>query len=174
MRLMVLLSTLLAGCAFEVHGTHPTASDPGAAGGDPASGDPAGGSAAPDPMPGPVSSTPDPASGAGQPDLAMSAPADMAAALRVGIACTDDKQCDSGLFCAKTSGAGPTKIDVPGGYCTLDCHVNRACPSGSLCVTLSVGSFCQSLCPPDPCRAGYKCCGGGNQKTCTASQLCQD
>jgi serine protease len=93
---------------------------------------------------------------------------------RVGTACTADAQCDPGLFCAKTFGVGPGRIDIPGGYCTLECS-SAACPANSICVTFSFGKYCASTCPPDPCRTstGYVCCDEGNgQNACTPTALC--
>jgi len=152
------VALMAAGCSFDVIGTNV--------------GDPAG----PVTPPSPTQSLPDePDAGAtkptppppstGTPDMAQQ---------RVGTACTADAQCDPGLTCARSFGIGPGHVDIPGGYCTLDCS-SAACPANSMCVTFSFGKYCASTCPPDPCRTstGYVCCDeGGGQHACTPTALC--
>jgi hypothetical protein len=161
MRAWVLSATLMIGCSFHVPGVNVPPGDPG--GGGPYT-------------PSPVASTPNPPSDA---DAGMSAtaPPDMSApphmtAPRVGTACTDDTQCDPGLFCAKSFGIGAGRVDIPGGYCTLDCKGGKACPANSACATFSFGQFCVSSCPPDPCREGYQCCDVQGVHGCMSSNLC--
>jgi hypothetical protein len=153
------VALLVAGCSFDVIGTNV--------------GDPAGAVTPPAPtqsLPdgadaGATKPTPPPPPATGTPDMAQQ---------RVGTACTADAECDPGLTCAKSFGIGPGHVDIPGGYCTLDCS-SAACPANSICVTFSFGKFCGSTCPPDPCRtaAGYVCCNeGGGQNACTPTALC--
>lgn len=142
-------AALVMGCTFDVIGSNV---DP-----------------APSAPPSPTQSVPNTATDAGTstagPDMAQQ---------RVGTACAGDSDCDPGLFCAKSFGVGPPRVDIPGGYCTLDCS-NAACPANSVCVTFSFGKYCASSCPPDPCRtqSGYVCCDeGGGAHACTPGGLC--
>jgi hypothetical protein len=169
MRAFGLVAVLLAGCQFSVTGT--SVGDPTAP--TPSPGDTTTQPQSPSP---PTSSTPPPPDDAGVPPAA---PGDMTApppTARVGTPCTNDNQCDPGLFCAKTFFIGLTRIDVPGGYCTVSCGNDpTVCPANSFCYTFSFGKYCGSSCPPDPCRKGYQCCdGGGGQKACTPDTLCKE
>jgi hypothetical protein len=156
-----MVAVLVAGCSFDVIGTNV--------------GDPTGGGTGSTPSPtqsvpdGPdaglpaTTPTPTPTPTVG-PDMAMQ---------RIGTACTSDAQCDPGLLCAKSFGAGPGRVDIPGGYCTLDCS-KGPCPANSFCETFTFGKYCLSDCPPDTCRgAGYVCCNysGGNHG-CAPTALC--
>jgi hypothetical protein len=149
----MVVAVAVAGCSFDVIGTNV--------------GDPTGGSTG-----SPTQSVPDgPDSGiAATPPPSGSSP-DMASQRRVGTACTSNAQCDPGLICGMTFGVGAGKIDIPGGYCTLDC-TSAACPANSFCATFTFGKFCMSSCPPDPCRGGYKCCDDNGQKGCATDSLC--
>jgi hypothetical protein len=92
---------------------------------------------------------------------------------RVGTACKADGDCDPGLTCATTFFVGLTKIDIPAGYCTLDCSAaTTVCPVNSFCGSFSFGKFCLSSCPPDPCRKDYQCCANGSAKACLPGSLC--
>ena len=174
MRAFGVVALLLAGCQFSVDGSK---IDPPAAAPDP---DPTGGGGSTTaPAPPPTSSTPPPTQ---QPDFDLAVPpgTDMSVK-RVGTPCTQDAQCDPGLFCAKTFFIGLTRIDVPGGYCTEACDKDpTVCPANSFCYSFSFGKYCGSSCPPDPCRKGYQCCsnssgnGSGDQKACTPDTLCKD
>ena len=157
---MVALGLVVAGCSFDVIGTN--VGDPTAGTGDPSS---------------PTQSVPSGVDGGAPPAQSPPpptnpSPGDMAQQ-RIGTACMTDAQCDPGLTCGKSFGSGPGKVDIPGGYCTLDCSKN-ACPADSVCVTFNFGKFCESTCPPDPCRTGYSCCKvtENDTKACTPSQLC--
>jgi hypothetical protein len=160
MRAGCIVALVVAGCSFDVIGTNV--------------GDPAGG---PTGTPSPTQSLPD------SPDMATTTPPpsmpppsmppgpDMSQQ-PVGTACTSDAQCGAGLFCAKSFGVGPGRIDIPGGYCTLDCS-STACPADSFCSTFTFGKYCLSSCPPDPCRTGYKCCDeGGGKNGCATDSMC--
>jgi hypothetical protein len=151
-----MVAVFVAGCSFSVIGTN--------------TGDPAGGSATPSPTQS-VPDVPDAGVPATTPTPTPTGP-DMATQ-RVGTACTSDAQCDPGLFCAKSFGIGPGRVDIPGGYCTLDCS-STACPANSFCETFNFGKYCISSCPPDPCRgAGYVCCGySGGNNGCAPDALC--
>lgn len=155
---MVALGMVMAaaGCTFDVIGTYV---DPNAPPSSPTQSVPSGDTDA-----GAPATQPAPPMNPAGPDMAQQ---------RIGTACTTDAQCDPGLTCGKTFGAGPGKVDIPGGYCTLDCSKN-ACPTGSVCVTFTFGKFCESDCPPDPCRTGYTCCtvSQDESKACTPSTLC--
>jgi hypothetical protein len=155
------LGAWVAGCSFDVIGVNtgdpagpadpsaPTQSVPSAADGGTTT------QPTPPPPPTPPGTTPD------------------MAQQRVGTPCTADAQCDPGLFCAKSFGVGPGHIDIPGGYCTLDCS-STACPPSSVCSTTAFGKYCMSSCPPDPCRKDYVCCDEGQgQKACSPTQLCE-
>ena len=161
MRVGCMMAILVAGCSFDVIGT--------------TVGDPSGGSNTPSSPTQSVPSTDDAGAPATQPPAPPTTPppADMAEQ-RVGTACTDNAHCDPGLICAKSFGVGPGHVDVPGGYCTLDCS-KTACPADSVCVTFTFGKYCESTCPPDPCRTGYTCCdvGDGDTKACTPGMLCK-
>jgi len=142
MRAGCMVAVLVAGCSFDVIGTN--------------IGDPNG-----TPMPpSPTQSVPNGSADAGAPPTQTTPPAttpppgpDMAQQ-RIGTPCTTDAQWDPGLFCAKSFGIGPGKIDIPGGYCTHDCS-SSSCPADSECVTFTIGKYWESTCPPDPCRTGY-------------------
>lgn len=157
-----LLAVLLAGCQFSVIGT-------------PVGGNAPGQSQAPpvddttQPQSPPTSSTPPAPADA---DLAVPPGTDMSVE-RVGTPCTADNQCDPGLICAKTFYVGVTKVDIPGGYCTLNCGNDPSvCPANSFCGSFNFGRYCLSNCPPDPCRKGYSCCDNSGQQGCTPSMLC--
>jgi hypothetical protein len=159
MRAGYMVAVFVAGCSFDVIGTNV--------------GDPTGGSTG---TPSPTQSVPNTPDGGIAATTPPTASPDMATQ-RIGTACISDAQCDPGLFCAQSSGVGPGAIVIPGGYCTLDC-TSTACPANSFCQTLSLGKFCLSSCPPDPCRgggpAGYICCNyGGGNKGCSTNQLCK-
>jgi hypothetical protein len=157
-----LVAVLVAGCSFDVIGVNV----------------PAGAGSA---TPSPTQSVPSDADAAvaaapPAPTPPNTPPPDMAQKLeRVGVACTMDSDCDAGLFCAKSFGIGPGRVDIPGGYCTLQCG-SAACPASSFCNDFGVlGKYCLSSCPPDPCRtaAGYVCCEeSGGQHGCTPDNLC--
>ncbi|MCA1664805.1 MAG: hypothetical protein LC659_11135 [Myxococcales bacterium] len=156
---LCVMALVVAGCSFDVVGTNVDPSLPVAS-----------------PSPSPTQSVPNgPDGGATKPTPpppATGAP-DMAVE-RVGTACTVDAECDPGLTCVKSFGAGPGRVDIPGGYCTLECS-SAACPANSMCVTFTFGKYCASTCPPDPCRtsSGYVCCDEGNgQNACTPTALC--
>jgi len=156
---MVALGMLVAGCSFDVIGTNV--------------GDPNGTPAPPSPTQS-VPSGADAGAPATQPPAPTTTPPgpDMAQQ-RVGTPCMTDAQCDPGLFCAKSFGVGPGHVDIPGGYCTLECS-HTACPANSICASLSIGKYCESTCPPDPCRTGYTCCDfSDDNKACTPGQLCK-
>jgi len=127
-------AVVVAGCSFDVIGTNV--------------GDPAGGSPA---TPSPTQSVPDgPDSGIAATPPPTAGP-DMATQ-RVGTACTSNTQCDPGLICGKTFGVGAGKIDIPGGYCTLDC-TTTACPANSFCATFTFGKFACRRVRPIPAAA---------------------
>ena len=154
MRAGCLVAVVMAGCSFDVVGT--TVGDP--SGG--ATGTPSPTQSVPDkPDAGPTTNTPPPGT---SPDMATQ---------RVGTACTTDAQCDPGLFCGKTFGLGPGRVDIPGGYCTLDC-TSSACPANSFCQAFTFGKFCLSACPPDPCRGGYICCDASGKTGCATDSMC--
>ncbi len=162
MRASFMVAVLVTGCSFDVIGTNV---------GGPNGGNQSG--------PAPTPSQPAPTASDGgappeqpQPPGNPAPPADMAQQ-RIGTACTTDPQCDPGLVCATSFGVGPGHVNVPGGYCTLDCS-KSACPTNSVCVTFTFGKFCESTCPPDPCRTGYTCCTipDVDANACTPSQLC--
>src|SRR5438874_13152087 len=92
-------AVVVAGCSFDIVGT--------------TVGDPNGGATA---TPSPTQSVPDgPDSGvAATPPPPPTVGSDMATQ-RIGTPCTSNAQCDPGLICGKTFGAGPGKIDIPGG-----------------------------------------------------------
>lgn len=138
----------VAGCSFNVVGSP---------------GDPSGGAVTP---PSPTQSVPNGSDGGAAP-----APGSDMATQRIGTACTDDSQCDPGLFCAKSFGVGPGAVMIPGGYCTHECS-QTACPANSFCGSFSFGKYCLSSCPPDPCRGGYQCCDNGGQNGCSPAALC--
>jgi hypothetical protein len=149
---LLLAGCALAGCSFDIIGSN--VDDPGAV-----------------TPPSPTQSVPN---GADAGTATPPPPGPDMAQQRVGTPCTDDAQCDPGLTCAKTFGAGPGKVDIPGGYCTRACDM-LACPANSICVTFSFGKYCASSCPPDPCRtaSGYVCCDeGGGKNACTPTALC--
>ncbi len=169
MRALCLLGVMLAGCSFEVRGT--SVDDPGASGPTLPSptqsvpNTPDLGATTPPTMPAPTPPPPPPPTTPAPPDMAQQ---------RVGLACSNNAQCDPGLICAKSFGVGLGTITIPGGYCTLDCS-KAACPAGSFCTTFSFGKYCASSCPPDPCRTGYVCCNeGGGQSGCTPTNLCSN
>jgi hypothetical protein len=64
--------------------------------------------------------------------------------------------------------------NLPGGYCSIDCHGNVVCPTGSECVDFGFGvRLCVANCPPSSCRAGYSCCSvGGGANACVVSNAC--
>lgn len=70
----------------------------------------------------------------------------------IGSPCNLDADCGTGYRCHPT---------VPGGYCTVDCSPNQACPQGSVCspVPLSrIAGICMLPCSsPNECRSEYTC-----------------
>ncbi len=145
MRAVVVVLTLSAGCEFIVPPTGPSGMAPGTNNG-------TGGGGTTQP---PASSSPTPVS---EDAGAATTPAvvDMGHA-PIGSACSSDGQCGYGLVCGKSFFAGQQMVQIPGGYCTMDCK-NAPCPTGSVCTTFSFGQYCTSSCPPDPCRTaeGYE------------------
>lgn len=153
MRAWALLAGLVAGCSFNVPGVGlpPTAG-----------GSPGGGGPTSTPVASPTPPTPADDGGA---------PADLAQQ-PIGAACVNNGDCGSG-FCAHSFATFGGGVSIPNGYCTLDCHNNVQCPTGSVCGHFSFGQFCLSSCPPDPCRgAGYTCCDNGGNRACTPTDLC--
>ncbi len=159
MRSLALVGLLLAGCQFSVVGTSV---------GDPTGG--AGGTTTPQQAP-PTSSSPPPGSSASDGGASASTPDLAGVQQRVGTPCMTNAECDPGMMCARTFYVGLQKVDIPGGYCTLDCN-NAACPANSFCATFAFGRYCASSCPPDPCRGGYSCCANNGQNGCTPNALC--
>jgi hypothetical protein len=75
----------------------------------------------------------------------------------VGAACSENSDCQGGLYC---------ETDLPAGYCTLSCVGGAACPAGSRCFCLGndpdncAYEICLKDCAgPAECRAsdGYVC-----------------
>ena len=163
MRAWALAMGLLAGCTFSIQGTDVPANGASSGADNPSL--PPSTAAMPPPLP--DAATPDPTT---PPPASMP---DMSQPLLVGIACTMDAQCGSGLVCGKSFNTVGGVVKIPGGYCTRDCS-KSPCPDGSFCGTFSFGKFCLSRCPPDPCRNNYKCCSNNGQMGCTPDDLCAD
>jgi len=159
-----LVAALLAGCSFDIIGTNVDPTGAGSAPATPPSSDPPptvvdAGMAPPTPA-NPTPPAPPPP-----------APPDMAEPQHIGTACKADGDCDPGLICAQSFLVGLAKVDIPGGYCTHECS-SSACPADSFCGSFSFGKYCLSSCPPDPCRANYKCCANSKQSACLPDDLC--
>jgi hypothetical protein len=101
------------------------------------------------------------------PDLGTGAPP-----ASVGAPCRTDEDCDKGLTCFHSINF----TNLPGGYCTTSCGGNTACPTGSVCLQVSLFqrvcavSCLQSL---NDCRGGYVCCESASS-SCVPNSSCQD
>jgi hypothetical protein len=147
-RWSVLALVVSAGCAFQVPGVGPGSSSTGG-------NDPAGSQDAATPAPLPVGDGAVPES------------------TQIGAACDALKHpCPAPLTCDTKAGF----VDVPGGYCTMDC-TSTSCPTGSQC-SISWGGVrvCIEDCPAAGCRPGYICCKNGwaAPGACLTPGLCPD
>ncbi|MAT28456.1 MAG: hypothetical protein CMN29_26460 [Sandaracinus sp.] len=81
----------------------------------------------------------------------------------LGAACEDATDCDLGsgfdtVICADRSRSGD--VVFPGGYCTVRCLRDGACPDGSVCWQFGfLDRYCVETCSPATgrCRRGYEC-----------------
>jgi hypothetical protein len=81
-----------------------------------------------------------------------------------GKPCTLDADCGAPeASCAKQlphSGLSTNElVDVPGGYCTQRCSLDRECGEGAQCINYGTsGGLCLATCTSEAtCRAGYEC-----------------
>lgn len=178
MRVLPLALLVIAGCNFHIEGTAPPGtfgapSDPQSPA--PATPDAATTATVPDPgtTNGPGTPTP-PSTMPG--DMVTTATRDMipAPTVNVGDACNGDADCkEADLKCFKSLGAGLTKLNLPGGYCSKACDSKTPCPTGSECVSTLYGAFCMRKCGDGSnsgCRAGYACCDSVN--ACGLANFC--
>lgn len=83
----------------------------------------------------------------------------------IGASCAEDGDCTAvaGGSCMTSFGAGGFALELPGGYCTLECTPSTLpggtdeCPAGSACFGGGIGGFGGGFCA----------------KTCTASSDCR-
>jgi hypothetical protein len=83
---------------------------------------------------------------------------------RAGQPCAEDADCGGPpATCAKQLPFGGLAtnelIDVPGGYCTQHCSLDRECGEGAQCINYGTsGGLCLATCTSDTtCRVGYAC-----------------
>jgi hypothetical protein len=83
---------------------------------------------------------------------------------RAGQPCTLDADCGAReATCAKQLPyfglATNDGVDVPGGYCTQRCSLDRECGEGAQCINYGTsGGLCLATCTSDAtCRVGYAC-----------------
>lgn len=83
---------------------------------------------------------------------------------RTGQPCTVDADCGApGASCEKrlpyVGLVTNELVDVPGGYCTQHCSLDRECGKGAQCINYGTsGGLCLATCTSDAtCRAGYAC-----------------
>jgi len=68
----------------------------------------------------------------------------------IGATCKDDRDCDQNCVMGG---------DFPGGFCSLNCDTDNACPDDSFCMEAE-GGICQFACPAFDCDRlgpGWEC-----------------